>query len=353
VGVALAVAIQALPARAQTADALKRAKELFDYGQFAMVIEILEHESVIESFPEDKDRTEAYKLSGLSHFFLGKPTLPESRQAAYGAFFNLLKQEPDYKLDPLFVPPDAVSFFESVKTEQEAQLRPIREFLRKKQLQDELLNKARASATLQSGGMERRLAVSSPVVALLPFGLGQFQNGNPSLGIGMAVGQSIAALTSLLSYLMIYVLRDPQSGEFKSNSLTLAQNFYISQWAGAGVFYALWIAGAIEASVRYVPERLLTQPPSAAPAGPLKPPDSVPAAATPAPVRLVPAAAPPPPPAVVPTSPPVLPKPPPPLPVRPEISPLPAAPVAPHVGAENAAPGSIATVPSTGSAGQP
>jgi hypothetical protein len=276
-------------ARADTAgENLKTARDSFDFGDFASVVRILERETDIEGMQGEADRIEAYRLLGLSHYFLSKPAVGPAparpaastdadRRAARAALFNLLKQNPDYQLDPVFVPPDAVAFFETIRREEEPVLGPIRRY--RKAAED-----TPRGPPVPPVVVDHKIAVSSPVVALLPFGLGQFQNGNVGLGVGMAVGQGLGALTSILSFVMVDVLKDPSSNEYKAGNYALANNFYIAQWVGAAVFYGLWIAGAIEASIRYVPERTVGADelsksviraqslPSAAPAGPLKPP---------------------------------------------------------------------------------
>ena len=284
-GTAVAIALLFLPApaSAQSAlDRLRQARGAFEYGDFPTVIQLLEHQtdhhSDVEGLATEGDKVEAYKLLGLSHYYLGKPSIAEAQQAAREAFFELLKQNPDYHLDPLFVRPDAVALFDSVAKEGEQELALIRRYHRAKLEETAREEEARSLASLRRAPaptptvIERHLAINSPLVTALPFGMGQFQNGNAPLGIGMAVGQGAGALTSMISFLMISVLRDPKSGDFSGNSYTLANNFYISQWVGAGIFYALWASGVIEAAVHFVPQRFVSDAPSAAPDGPLKPP---------------------------------------------------------------------------------
>lgn len=280
---ALAIAFS-LPARAQSqSENLKHAKDAFDYGDFAGTSRILDRLD-IDALPQESDRVEAYRLDGLSHYYLGKPTQAEAQQAARVAFFNLLKEDPDYQLDPLFVPPDAVAFLDSVRHDQETVLAPIRTYRRARLEEQQREQEARRQASMVGPGgapVEKRFAVNSPIISYLPFGLGQFQNGNPGLGSVFAAGEGVSGLTSALSALMIEALRDPTTGMFKGASFgdqnyAQAQAFNIAKWIGAGIFYALWISGAIEAAVHYVPQRPLNEPlPSAAPAGPLKPPTAV------------------------------------------------------------------------------
>jgi hypothetical protein len=225
----------------------------------------------IEGLPTERERIEAYKILGLSYLYSKKPTPEQANLKARDAFFGLLKQDPDFQLDPLFVPPDAIAFFDRIRQEEEPALAPVRKIhneLKQKEAEQE---KIRREA---QPGKPRivNVAVSSPVVALLPFGFGQFQNGSIPLGIGMAVGQGAGAITSILSYIMVEALRDPVSGEYSGNNYQLAKNFGITQLVGAGLFFGLWIAGVAEAFAHFVPTHPLPDaPPSAAPTGPLRP----------------------------------------------------------------------------------
>jgi hypothetical protein len=267
--------------RAQTLeDQRKRANDAFQYGDFGAAIQVLSHMD-IEGLPTERERIEAYRVLGLSYFYAKKPTPGEATQKAREAFFGLLKQDPDFQLDALFVPPDAIAFFDRIRQEEEPALAPVRKIhneLKQKEAEQERIRRE------AQPGKPRivNVAVSSQVVALLPFGFGQFQNGNIPLGIGMAVGQGAGAITSILSYIMVEALRDPTSGEYAGNNYLLAKNFNIAQLVGAGLFFGLWIAGISEAFAHFVPSHPLPDgPPSAAPAGPLKPPGSEAAPRTP------------------------------------------------------------------------
>lgn len=265
---------RATTANAQTLeDDRKRASDAFQYGDFASAIQVLSNMD-IEGLPTERERIDAYKILGLSYYYSKKPSPEEAARKAREAFFGLLKQDPDFQLDALFVPPDAIAFFDRIRQEEEPALAPVRKVhneLKQKEAEQERIRRD------TQPGRPRivNVAVSSPVVALLPFGFGQFQNGNIPLGIGMAVGQGAGAITSVLSFIMVESLKDGTTGEYSSSNYQLAKNFSITQLVGAGVFFGLWIAGVSEAFAHYVPSHPLPDgPPSAAPAGPLRPPGS-------------------------------------------------------------------------------
>ena len=116
----------------------------------------------------------------------------------------------------------------------------------------------------------------------MPFGLGQFQNGHTKLGAALAVSQSVAAVASIASFISIEALRETDGRYTKPNYIN-AQRFDLAKWISAGLFYGLWLAGAIDANVRFVPERVVGEAPSAAPLGPLQPPAAATSSTTPVP----------------------------------------------------------------------
>src|SRR5712664_1436228 len=112
---------QAAPEQSRAAaDAMARARVTFEYGDYAQASKLLSALVEVGRFESAQLRAEAYRLLGLSLFYQGR------KGEAYSAFLEYLFLEPDAELDPFYVPPAAVSFFEKVKKEAEPQLAPIR-----------------------------------------------------------------------------------------------------------------------------------------------------------------------------------------------------------------------------------
>ena len=96
------------PVRATALEHLELARDAFMEGQYDRVVgltSILTHEETLGR----TDRAEAWRLRGLSLYFLERPTDAESALVQY------LEHEPDAHLDPALFPPDAVVFFEDVR----------------------------------------------------------------------------------------------------------------------------------------------------------------------------------------------------------------------------------------------
>jgi hypothetical protein len=113
------------------------------------------------------DRAEAWRLLGLSLYFLGR--LPDAEQA----FLACLKLDLEARLDPSLVPPEALTFFEDVRARHATELRRFKP-------------------------PPRRYFVLS---VLPPFG--QFQNGDRGRGWFLAGAETAALATHVASYMML------------------------------------------------------------------------------------------------------------------------------------------------------
>lgn len=265
-------------------DAMNKARRYFDYGDYPAVSRILNRVDV-GSIESRELRIDAYRLLGLSLFYQGK------RGEAYRAFLELLYLDPDFQMDPFYVPPAAAEAFNEVRRDAQAQLEPLRAKKRAEQeaKQRALEEEAARRRQREQEEEQRRLTAMAPVVerrvvqrefwvTMLPFGVGQLQNGDRGLGIALATGQVVAGATSAGSALLIEGLRDNGTGKFGEGNYPLAQRLNIAKWVGAGLFYALWIGGAVHAAIHFQPEsapvdRLLTNAPAAAqPPAPLPEP---------------------------------------------------------------------------------
>ena len=260
-------------------EAMNRARVTFEYGDYPQASRLLAALVEVGRFESVSLRAEAYRLLGLSLFYQGR------KGEAYSAFLEYLFLDPDAQLDPFYVPPAAVSFFEQVKKEAEPRLAPIRaqkrteQEARQKAANEEAerrhqreLDEERRKLQQLSPSVERRVVQREFWVSMMPFGIGQLQNGDRTLGIALATAELITGAASGGSALLIEQLRDSGTGRFNNHGpgttpYLTASRLNVVKWASAGIFYALWAAGAVHAAVRFKPEeqlpdRLLSQPPS-------------------------------------------------------------------------------------------
>jgi len=107
---AIAVAPEPAPlshAESPIADALER----FDFGDYEAVVNRLRPivENGARELPLQVDRIEALRVYGIAC------TLTDRKTAAEGAFLLLMREEPQTRLDPRLVRPEAVAFFDEVR----------------------------------------------------------------------------------------------------------------------------------------------------------------------------------------------------------------------------------------------
>jgi len=256
----------------------KPARDAFDYGDFAQAERLLEALLASETL-DPETRHEALQRLGLARYFQDRTSPAEE------AFLELLRHDPDHQLDAFYFPPAAVAFFDGVRERHAADLAPIRERLRAARgtdadanAPDEQPQQAEQPTSKPTTDpappmlppavpaplqvvertyirtLERTTERSVPVLALMPFGLGQFQNGNRPLGALSGSLQAVAAVTSVAAFLVVEALRQP-SGRFQPEVVPVAGAADAVKWWSAGAFYLLWGASAVEAAVHYVPER--------------------------------------------------------------------------------------------------
>ena len=237
-----------MAARAGPSEDLRDAENSYLYGDYPRVIRkvtpLVEPDILI---PVADDLVRAYELLGLAHFFL------DEKKRSRVHFEKLIRMRPGANLDPVLVPPPAVAFFQAIKTELSDELSRKREALRKAQVaeQKRLLNERTVL-------IEREIQTSSKLVAILPFGAGQFQNQEPVLGYALMTSQLAAIVASTIFFLSVENLRQGD-GRFHPNDIELAQDYQSVQLSFAGVAVALMVGGAVEAWQSFKPKRTLRE----------------------------------------------------------------------------------------------
>jgi tetratricopeptide (TPR) repeat protein len=196
---------------------------------------------------------EAKKYLGASYLFLGKLKLAEAELE------RLLRLDAQYILDPLAFPEEVQRLFSRVKARLDSERRVAEEEQRREQdrlsrkeierIEGEQQRWARLTALAQE---ERVLQQRSRWIALMPFGIGQVQNGHASLGAVLAVSEVSLLLVSLVSWGVHENLRgqSPGANERDEYNLTERVSRYTNQ-VSLGLFGVIAITGIIDAQVRF------------------------------------------------------------------------------------------------------
>jgi tetratricopeptide (TPR) repeat protein len=206
-----------------------------------------------------------------ARMYLGAVLVAEGKKAeADDVFEKLLLDKPDYAPDPLRVSIDATNALIDTRS----RLRDTLQKIQAERVQHEQADKARAELARQRAALRvamlEKLASEERVVernsrwkALVPFGVGQFQNGQDGLGWVflsteglLAVGSAVAAAVSVFDQSQANDAIGRQDGDtarvYNENARTAA---YVDESLAAGVLLVA-IAGVVQAELTFVPERV-------------------------------------------------------------------------------------------------
>lgn len=148
---------------------------------------------------------------GASQFILGKQSI------ATGWFLSILRDNYEYELNPVYFPPEIISFFHEVK----GTVLPI---VFKKEQKHFYLN-------------------------FFPFGIGQFQNHEYMKGAILAGAEVIALSLNLDTYFRRKAIE--VDGKYPENRLSEAKRLQNVQIISGGIFIAGYIYGVIDGSLTY------------------------------------------------------------------------------------------------------
>jgi hypothetical protein len=222
----------------------------YERGNYAEAVKTIQPLLYPKTELESQDSVvEAHRLLALSYFFMKQEPEAEHEVA------SLLALRPNYELDPVVDPPEAVRFFAAIRKKQETELREIRQ----RQLEEEERarkeaerKKLEAHAKAERVYMERTVEHHTRAIALLPFGAGQFYNHHRVAGALFLSAEALAAIWWGAMTLTIYV-RYPNS-QVAHNDIDFARTLQGLQIGAGAAFWAVVVAGIIDAQVRYVPQ---------------------------------------------------------------------------------------------------
>jgi hypothetical protein len=205
-----------------------------------------------------------------ARMYLGAVFVAEGKKDdAARTFDQLLHDRPDYQPDPLRVSLEAIDAFIDARTRIRDQLVAIQaEQVRKAQeakakVEAERQKAAQRLATLEKlAAMEVVLERHSRWLALVPLGVGQFQNGQETLGWAFLSAQALLLGGSFVSAGLsmyysgqastLFSHGDPTAGSYQAAAKRAA---FVADIFDAG-FLAAAIAGIVHAQLTFVPERV-------------------------------------------------------------------------------------------------
>jgi hypothetical protein len=261
----IALAVAALPGlvRANDFDQFQNARVAYESLNYELAADLFQ--GLLRDATADDKRPlviESRKYLAATFLFLGHA------QRAVGQLELLLRAEPDYVLDPLAFPAEFGKTFAAVRQRLEKE----REVNAEQRARSEAEQRAaqdlaakrkreRLSRLVELASTQRVEQVKSRWIALLPFGVGQFQNDHEGLGLFLAVTQGVLLTTGMVSFALHEDLQDLRPAEDKLDNAELAESSsrYVNQ-ISLGLFAAVALTGIIDAQVRFKPSRSFTRP---------------------------------------------------------------------------------------------
>jgi hypothetical protein len=276
-GVSLALWLPATGARADDLADFEAARAEYDAQRFEQAAQLFE-DLVGGPVPRVRNaalRLESRKYLGAAYLFLGRS------EDARDQFRQLLDEDEGYALDPLSFPAAVQVAFAQARTERlEAEQAAERAEAHRLEAEERerLVRLAQEQQRIRRleelANYETIVLPNSRALATMPFGTGQFRNGNRAFGASLAVGQlallggsvgTYVALRSLLATAArcgvepdcVIERGDPNGpptpGEVRFRDRE--RRVRVSNYILTSGFIALALVGIIEAHVNFVPER--------------------------------------------------------------------------------------------------
>jgi hypothetical protein len=214
------------------------------------------------------------QLVADARMYWGAVMLAKKRNDEAAALFEkLLLDRPEYEPDPLSFPQEVLNFFIDTRSKirsklaAEQQKRIQDDLAKKKREQEEKDRQVRRLAMLESlAAQETITQKNSRLAALVPFGYGQFQNGQNGLGWAFLLTESALGLASLAIvpfYVQaLYDMRDAQANrrtDLAEGYLDRAKSLRTANLILFGSFIVTAVTGIVQAQVGFVPERSETR----------------------------------------------------------------------------------------------
>lgn len=255
--VAFATAASAAPTQSEV-DAFRAGRKLYEDGNHAQAVQYFAL-ALDGPTPTIKDVGlvhEARMIRGASDMYLGRIAEADAQ------FERILRSNPAFEPDAILFPPGVLDEFRRVreKLEKDAAEKKAGDAATKKIAALEAQN---AQLTLRVKGLEtfarteRVVVRRSRVIASIPFGVGQFQNGDPGLGVFFAATEGIALGAATISFFYHQSLpRDPVDA---NEARSAADTARLINWISLGAFVALAVGGIAQAHIAFVPESYETR----------------------------------------------------------------------------------------------
>ena len=255
---ALAIGGVSSSARADEASDFEKGRKLYVDGKHLEAVDYFAKaiDGATPTLKEPSFVNRGRMIRGASDMYLGK------KADAIAQFEEILRSDPKFAPDPLAFPPGVLDEFkrthDRLEKEAAAKLAGDKQAKEIAALRLELGKLIARYEALKAYAREERVVTThSRVIASLPFGVGQFQNGENALGVVFATTEAIAFTAATISWTIHESIpRNPSDLE-KARSVEISSRFV--NIISVGAFVALAIGGVIQAHIAYVPDSYETR----------------------------------------------------------------------------------------------
>jgi hypothetical protein len=244
----------AAPAAATELEDFQTARNAYDSHNFARAVTLFE-EMVGGREPAITSAVlvqESRKYLAASYVLVGNETSAEQQ------FEWLLRDNPSYPFNPSLFPRPVVDIFERVRDRLAHERNQAAEQRRQAEAQRVRERRAAQRELIAMAAEQEVVIRHDPALAWAPFGVGQFQNGNESLGTTFLVLETAtlaAAIVSFAVWTPFLIQYDASRGyaPVAPPDEGLLVGLQVANWVSSGAFTALALIGVIEAVVNFVP----------------------------------------------------------------------------------------------------
>ncbi len=239
-------------------DDFQRAMSAYESQDYALAATLFE-DLVGGATPKLNNRAlvlESLKYLGASYLFLKR------FKDAENVFERLLREDQSYALDPLAFPAEVQETFELVRQRlgwERIQIEREKKKKEKLARQREIESAARKRESLirlaelaETDSVER---INSRWIAMIPFGVGQYQNNHPNAGTFFAVTEGLLLTLHILSYYIHQDLEGQRPSEDQLGEAQFAEKaFRYTNWVSLAIFGTVLITGIVDAQIRFRPK---------------------------------------------------------------------------------------------------
>jgi tetratricopeptide (TPR) repeat protein len=254
-----------VPQPAAAREAFDRGRTAFGRAEYQRAIEILRPLLYPDvQLDSEGEVVQAHRMLGVAYLFENRP------DDARREFKKLLELRPDFRFDPLLDPQQVVDFFNGVLKEEQAAIAAIEARRQQREREKEKIAQHRRDAErLALPPTIVRYERHSFLVNFVPFGAGQFQNGQRRKGwffLGTEAALAAASVAAFTTNFALYGVAPhrrcnvPTDGvECPTSQIDHAQEdtsrtLLDAQLVSGGLFWAVAIWGVIDAIHNYQPE---------------------------------------------------------------------------------------------------